>query len=44
MKLKSDAKFEEKLIFYFKNENNLVIFDPKTQKDQTFLLLLVPLR
>ena len=28
MILKGDAKFEEKLIFCFKNDKNLVNFDP----------------
>ena len=32
MTLKSDAKFEEKLICCFKNDKNLVNFDPSTQK------------
>ena len=32
MILKSDAKFEEKLICRFKNDKNLVYFDPSTQK------------
>ena len=32
MTLKSDAKIEEKLICRFKNDNNLVNFDPSTQK------------
>ena len=31
MILKSDAKFEEKLIFCFKNGKNLVNIDPSTQ-------------
>ena len=30
MTLKSDAKFEEKLICCFKNDKNLVNFDPST--------------
>ena len=29
-----DAKFQEKLICCFKNDNNLVNFDPSTQKSQ----------
>ena len=29
---KSDAKFEEKLIFCLKNDKNLVNFDPNTKK------------
>ena len=32
MTQKSDAKFEEKLICCFKNDKNLVHFDPSTQK------------
>ena len=32
MTLKSDAKFKEKLIFCFKNEENLAHFEPITQK------------
>ena len=31
MTLKSDAKFEEKLIFCFKNDKNLVDFDLSPQ-------------
>ena len=31
MILKSDAKFEEKLIRSFKNDKNLMNFDPSTQ-------------
>ena len=31
MKLKIDAKFEEKLICCFKTDKNLVNFDPSTQ-------------
>ena len=31
MALKNDAKFEEKPIFCFKNNKNLVNFDPGTQ-------------
>ena len=31
MTLKSDAKFEEKPICCFKNDENLVNFDPSTQ-------------
>ena len=38
MTLKSDAKFEEKLICYFKNVKNLANFDPSTQKYQKFAL------
>ena len=36
MKLKSDAKLEEKLICCFKNDKNLVNFDPGTRKSQKF--------
>ena len=36
MILKSDAKFEEKPICYFKNDKTLVNFDPSTQKSQKF--------
>ena len=32
MTLKGDAKFEEELICCFKNDNNLVNFDPSAQK------------
>ena len=38
MALKSDVKFEEKLICCFKNDKNLVNFDPSTQISQTFSL------
>ena len=38
MILKSDAKFEEKLISYFKYGMNLVNFDVSTQKFQEFAL------
>ena len=31
MTLKSDANLEEKLICYFKNDKNLVNFDPSPQ-------------
>ena len=34
MTLKIDAKFEEKLICCFKNDKNLVNFDPSTRKSQ----------
>ena len=36
MKIKVDAKFEEKLICYFKNDKNLVNFDLSTQNSQNF--------
>ena len=35
---KSEAKIEEKLIFSFKNDKNLVNFDPSTRKSKTFSL------
>ena len=38
MILKSDAKFEEKQIFSFKNNKNLVNFDPSTKKSKKFTL------
>ena len=38
MTLKSDVKFEEKLICCFKNNKNLVNFDPSTQNSQIFAL------
>ena len=38
MTLTSDAKFEEKVICGFKNDKNLVNFDPSTQKSQKFAL------
>ena len=38
MILKRDAKFEEKSICCFKNDNNLVNFDPTTEKSQKFAL------
>ena len=34
MTLKSDVKFGENLIYCFKNDKNLVTFDPSTQKSQ----------
>ena len=41
MTLKSDAKFEKKkTICCFKNDKNLVNFDPSTQKFQKFALSL----
>ena len=39
---KSGAKFEEKLLFCFKNDNNLVNFDPNTKKSKTFCILIGP--
>ena len=38
MTLKIDANFKEKLICCFKTDNNLVNFDPSTQKSQKFTL------
>ena len=38
MRLKIDAKFEEKLICFFKNDKNLVSFDLSTQSSQNFYL------
>ena len=39
MILKSGAKFEEKPIFYFKNDKNLINFDPSTKKYKKHLHL-----
>ena len=39
MTLKSDAKFEEKLICCFKNDKNLVNFDPSTQVSKICTLI-----
>ena len=36
---KSGAKFEEKLIFCFKNDKNLMNFDPSTKKSKKFALI-----
>ena len=36
--LKSGVKFEEKTIFYFKNDKNLVNFDPSTKKPKKLAL------
>ena len=38
MTLEIDAKFEEKLIYCFKNDKNLGNFDPSTPKSQKFTL------
>ena len=38
MTLKNDAEFEEKLICYFKNNKNLVNFDPRTQMSQKYAI------
>ena len=35
---KSGAKYEEKLIFCFKNDKNLANFDPSTRKSKKFPL------
>ena len=35
---KSGAKFDEKLIFFFKNDMNLVNFDPSTKWSKNFAL------
>ena len=42
MTQKSYAKFEEKQSCCFKNDKNLVIFDPSIKKSQKFALWLVP--
>ena len=36
MTLKIDAKFQKKLICYFKNDKNLANFDPSTRTSQKF--------
>ena len=38
--MKSDVKFEEKLIFCFKNNKDLVNFNPSTQKSQKYCTLI----
>ena len=43
MTLKIDAKFEEKLAYYFKNDNDLVKCDAISQKSQKLVLSLVPI-
>ena len=35
MTLKTDAKYEEKLIYCFKKDSNLVNFDPSTRSLKT---------
>ena len=40
MILKNGAKYEEKPIFYFKNNKNLVNFDPSTNKSKTICTLI----
>ena len=42
MTLTIDTKFQEKLICCFKNDENLMNFDPSTQKSQKLALWLVP--
>ena len=42
MTLKIDAKFKEKLVCYFETQENLVNFDPSTQRYQKFILCFVP--
>ena len=42
MILKSGAKFEEKLIFCFKNDKKLVNFDPNTKKSKKICTLTGP--
>ena len=42
MIVKSDAKFEEKSICYFKIDKILVNFNPSTQKSPKFALSFVP--
>ena len=39
---KSGAKLQEKLIFCFENEKNLVNFDPSTKKLKKIVLLFDP--
>ena len=39
MTLKSDAKFEEKRIHYFKSDKHFVHFDPSTQVSKTCTLI-----
>ena len=38
MILKNGSKFKEKTIFCFKNDKNLVNFDPSTKKFKKFAL------
>ena len=44
MTLKSDVKFGEKLICCFKNDKNLVNFDPSTQKVSNICTLIGPFK
>ena len=43
MTLNIDAKFEEKLICCFKNDKNLVKFDPSTRKSPKLPLSFAPI-
>ena len=43
MTLKIDAKFEEKMIFCFKNDKNLEEFDLSTCKSTKITLLFAPI-
>ena len=43
MTLMIDAKFEEKLIYCFKNNKYLVKFDPSTRRSPKFALSFVPI-
>ena len=42
MILNSGAKYEEKPIFYLKNDKNLVNFDPSTNKSKKICTLIAP--
>ena len=43
MTLKIDAKFGEKLILFFKNDNNLMKFDPSTRRSPKLALSFAPI-
>ena len=43
MTLKIDAKVEKKLICCFKNDKNLVKFDPRTRKSTKLTLSFAPI-
>ena len=43
MTLKINAKFDEQLICCFKNDKNLVKFDPSTRKSPRLTLSFVPI-
>ena len=43
MTLKTDAKFEENMIYCFKNDKNLVEFDSSTQKSPKLAFLFAPI-